>query len=169
MAVSMSKMKVLFLEDVGRHGRAGEVREVANGYARNYLLPRKLAVPATKDALQRVEKIRQAAEERRRREEQEARALAERLEGLTLTFTMRTSTTGRLFGSVTNLHIAQRLTEELGQGVEIDRRDVLLPQPLKEQGTYQVEVRLPQQVSAKVTVVVQGEGPASEEAPQEEA
>lgn len=158
----MGRMKVLFLEDVGRHGRAGEVREVKNGYARNYLLPNKLAVPATKDHLQRIEKIRKAAEDRRVREHRDAAALAERINSATLTFRMRTSSTGRLFGSVTNHHIADRLSEVVG--TEIDRRTVALGEPLRELGTYAVEVHLPQQVTATMSVVVEPEGAAVVEA-----
>ena len=162
----MGKTKVLFLEDVGRLGRAGEVREVANGYARNYLLPRNLAAPATKDQLQRVEKVRRAAEERRIREHNDMKALAERLEGTTVEFSMRASSSGRLFGSVTNIHIAEKLTEMLD--VPIDRRTISLGDPIREPGTFEVEIKLPQQTSAMVTVVVTGEGPGALRAAAEE-
>ncbi len=155
----MGKMKVLFLEDVGRLGRAGEVREVANGYARNYLLPRNLAAPATNDQLQRVEKVRKAAEARRIREQNDMKALAELLEGTAVEFSMRASSSGRLFGSVTNIHIAEKLTEMLG--VPVDRRTISLGDPIREPGTFEVEIKLPQQTSAMVTVVVVGEGPGA--------
>lgn len=153
----MAKAKVLFLDDVGRHGRAGEVREVASGYARNYLFPRSLAVPATKDQLQRVKKIRRAAGERRVREQRDAEALAERLSGATVDFAVRASSSGRLYGSVAARQIAERLSEKAG--TEIDRRAVELQNPIREPGTYEVRVRLPQHASATVTVEVRGEGP----------
>ena len=158
----MGKTKVLFLEDVGRHGRAGEIREVANGYARNYLLPRSMAVPATNDQLQRIEKIRKAAEGRRIREQQDMQSLAELLEGTRIEFSMRASSSGRLFGSVTNIHIAEKLSEILG--VEIDRRTISLGDPIREPGNFEIEVRLPQQMSATVTVVVEGAGPGAAKA-----
>ncbi|PZC47386.1 MAG: large subunit ribosomal protein L9 [Chloroflexi bacterium] len=158
----MGKTKVLFLEDVGRHGRAGEVREVANGYARNYLLPRSMAVPATNDQLQRIEKIRKAAEGRRVREQQDMQSLAELLEGTRVEFSMRASSSGRLFGSVTNIHIADKLSEMLG--VEIDRRTISLGDPIREPGSFDIEIRLPQQMSATVTVVVEGAGPGAAKA-----
>lgn len=158
----MGKTKVLFLEDVGRHGRAGEVREVANGYARNYLLPRSMAVPATNDQLQRIEKIRKAAEQRRIREQQDMQGLAELLEGTRVEFSMRASSSGRLFGSVTNIHIAEKLTEMLG--VDIDRRNISLGDPIREPGNFEIEIRLPQQMSATVTVVVVGAGPGAAKA-----
>ena len=158
----MGKIKVLFLEDVGRHGRAGEVREVANGYARNHLLPNNLAVPATHDHLQRTEKIRQAGNERRLREQGETETVASRIQEVSLTFTMRASFTGRLFGSVTNAHIAERLSEALGK--TIDRRSLQIEEPLRELGTYSIGVRLPQQIPASFTVVVEAEGkPSTEE------
>jgi len=163
----MGKIKVLFLEDVGRHGRAGEVREVANGYARNHLLPNNLAVPATHDHLQRAEKIRQAGNERRLREQEATEIVASRIQEVSLTFTMRASLTGRLFGSVTNAHIAERLTEALGK--PIDRRSLQMEEPLRELGTYTIGVRLPQQIPASFTVVVEAEGKPSAEEPEPES
>lgn len=165
-------MRVVFLQDVPRVAQAGDVKEVANGYARNYLIPKGLAVPATPDQLQRVEAIRRAAEQRRQREREELQALMERLQGYTLTVAVRAGEGGRLYGSVTNSHIAEALSSYLGQGV--DRRWVDLPEPIKQVGTYQVPVRPGHGLEAQVTVVVSAEGveapaPAGEATPAEGA
>ena len=106
-----------------------------------------------------MEKVRKAAEARRIREQNDMKALAELLEGTAVEFSMRASSSGRLFGSVTNIHIAEKLTEMLG--VPVDRRTISLGDPIREPGTFEVEIKLPQQTSAMVTVVVVGEGPGA--------
>lgn len=149
-------MRIIFLTDVPGSGVAGEVKEVKNGYARNFLLPKKLAVVATHDQLQRIETIRKAAAERRLKEEQDLRALAEHLAQQPLALTAKVGPTGRFYGSVTSTHIAAelaRLTER-----EFDRRTIHLEEPIGEPGEYQVEIRFPHGIVATLRVVVEGEG-----------
>jgi large subunit ribosomal protein L9 len=146
-------MRVIFLEDIPNVARTGEVKEVKSGYARNYLLPKRLAVAATAKELERLESIRKAGEERRSREMGGAQALAERLEGTGLTVKARTGPLGRLYGAVTNAVIAEELSNMM-EG-EFDRRDVLLEEPIHELGTFEVKLRLHAEVSTTITVVVE--------------
>ena len=155
-------MRVIFLEDVPGSAQAGEVKEVKNGYARNFLIPHKLATPATHDQLQRIEIIRKAGEERRIKEEQDLTALAEHLSQLSVALTAKMGPTGRFYGAVTSAHIAEelaRLTER-----EIDRRTVLLPKPIHEPGEYQVELRFAQGITTTIPVAVTAEGAEASEA-----
>ena len=160
----------MFVQDVLPKYRAGEVWNVAGGYARNYLIPRGMAVPATRDQLQRAEKLRAAAEIRRVAEVKDLRAFAEQVEGVTLTLRARAGDEGRLYGSVTAAGIAEELTRLVGR--EVDRRFVQLSAPIKEIGEYEVPVRLHLEVVPTITVVVEGEGrtaqteqPAASDAP----
>lgn len=146
----------MFVQDVLPRYRAGEVWNVAGGYARNYLIPRGLAVPATRDQLQRAEKLRAAAEVRRAAEVKDLRAFGELVEGATLTLRARVGDEGRLYGSVTAAGIAEELTGLVGR--EVDRRLIQLAAPIKEVGEYQVPVRLHAEVVPTITVVVEGEG-----------
>ena len=145
-------MKVLFLKEVSGAARAGEVKEVAPGYARNYLLPNQLAIPAD-DRL--IEQIRQREEATRRRAEKalnDARELSTRLRKLTVTIYAKTGEAGRLFGSVTNADIAQQLKREAG--VEIDRRKIAVDPPIKSLGPHEVEIELHPEVRETLRVVV---------------
>ncbi|MGA8014672.1 MAG: 50S ribosomal protein L9 [Candidatus Dormiibacterota bacterium] len=145
-------MKVLFLKEVSGAARAGEVKEVAPGYARNYLLPNRLAIPAD-DRL--IEQIRQREEATRRRAEKalnDARELSTRLRKLTVTIYAKTGEAGRLFGSVTNADIAQQLKREAG--VEIDRRKIAVDPPIKSLGPHEVEIELHPEVRETLRVVV---------------
>ena len=149
-------MRVIFLADVPGSGLAGEAKEVKNGYARNFLIPRKLAVVATHDQLQRIEGIRKAGEERRLKEEQDLTALSEHLAQLSVTITANVGPTGRFYGAVTSAQIAEelsRLTER-----EFDRRTIQLEGPIHEPGEYQAEIRFPHGISATVQVVAEGVG-----------
>ncbi len=148
-------MEVLLLQDVPNLGRAGEIKTVSNGYARNYLIPQGLAKVATPGVKKQAEQIRRAAEKRRQRERQDAEALAQRIGELLLRFEAKVGETGRLYGSVTAGDIAERLSEELG--VEIDRRSLDLGQPIRQLGTYEVPVRLMADLTATVRVEVVGE------------
>ncbi|MBM3946561.1 MAG: 50S ribosomal protein L9, partial [SAR202 cluster bacterium] len=114
------RVRVLFLQDVLPRFRAGEIREVARGYARNYLIPRGLGVPATKDQLNRVEKVKQVATERRVAVSAQMSEVAKRLEGATITIRMRSGEGGRLYGAVTNMLMAEELQKAVG--VKVDRR-----------------------------------------------
>ncbi len=149
-------MKVVFLEDVAGTADAGEVKEVKNGFARNYLLPRALAAPATPDQLQRLRAIENAAREKRIKYSQEWREVAELINGLSVTVEVRVGPSGRLFGSVTSRTIAAKLTEATGR--EFDHRQVLLGSAIHEVGDYPVALRLYREVTAEAVVSVVPEG-----------
>ncbi|MCC6905121.1 MAG: 50S ribosomal protein L9 [Anaerolineae bacterium] len=168
-------MKVVLLQDVYKQGVAGELVEVAPGFARNYLIPRGMAVKATVGALRRFENLRAAADLRRAERNKEYNAVAERLQGVTLYFGVRAGDTGKLYGSVTPGEIADALKEEIG--LEIDRRRIG-DKALRELGLFHVPVRLDANIVPTVDVVVfrEGEDPrpqaeeaAAAEAPAEEA
>ncbi len=154
-------MKVLLLKDVYKLGRAGEVKQVADGYGRNYLIPQGLAVLATPGALKQAERIRRKAEEERARLNQELGAVAEKLNGLTLTFPVKAGETGRLYGSVTRAMIAEAIREAVG--VEVDRRDIDA-EPIKTLGVHKVAVRLTIDLVPEVTLLVHREGEPPETA-----
>lgn len=148
-------MQVLLLKDVPNLGKAGTVKNVADGYARNYLFPQKLAVPATPEAMKQAEAIRKAALRRQQRIEEEAEALAKELEAVSLTFKAKAGESGKLYGSVTAAHIAEALSAQMG--MEFDKRKIDLEEPLKELGPHQVRIKLAPTVSASIRVVVEPE------------
>ena len=148
-------MKVIFLEDVPPSSRAGDVREVKDGYGRNFLLPRGLAVLATRDALQRAESLRAEADLRRAQEAKDWSEVAEGLAETPVVLTMRAGPSGRLYGSVTAAQIAEQLSEITGRVV--NRRSVRVPVPIREIGEFTVPVHLFEEVSADVKVVVKGD------------
>ena len=148
-------MKVVFVEEVVGTALPGDVKEVKNGFARNYLLPRGLAVPATKEALQRAEALAKKEEKRQVGLDTEARRLVERLEGQKITIRARVGDQGRLYGSVTAADIAGKLQELLGE--EFDRRRILLHVPIREAGTRMVTLRLTRNVSHQLEVEVEPE------------
>lgn len=145
-------MQIILLEDVNNLGQAGDVRDVAAGYARNYLIPRGLATAATEGALKQLELQRQAEARHQEEIESEAREFAEQLEGLTLTVSAKTGEKDRLYGSVTTGDIAEALETELGKSV--DRRKIDLEEPIRELGTYTVPIKLLPDVTPGITVVV---------------
>ena len=148
-------MDVLLLKDVEGLGDAGEVRTVADGYGRNYLIPQGLAMMATPGAVKQAQ-LQAAAEERRKEQEMtEAQELAQALDGLTVTFQARAGESDRLYGSITKANIAEALEEQVGQ--EVDRRKIELDEPLKELGTHAVTIRLASEAEAKVTVIIERE------------
>ena len=150
-------MKVVFLESVEGTAQVGEVKVVKNGFARNYLLPRKLAAPAVEPYLQRA----QARADRETRQQAlldgEASSVAEQLEGTRVTLSARVGEQGKLFGSVTSVHIAQEVAKLMADG-EFDHRKVLLPEAIKEVGIQPVRLRLTRNVEAAIEVEVLGEG-----------
>ena len=156
-------MKVIFLEDIPGTADAGEVKEVKNGFARNYLLPRELAVPATPDQLQRLGSIQRSAEKKRLQTSKEMGTVAEALEGTIVTIEARLGPTGRLYGAVTSRHVAEALTKQTER--QLDHRHVLLPEAIHAPGDYPVTVRLYRDVTAQVTVSVVAEGYVPEDAP----
>lgn len=152
-------MKVLLLQDVYKLGRAGDVKKVADGYGRNYLLPQGLAVLATPGALKQVEQIRTQAAATRTALNQELSGVAEQLSEVVLTFPAKAGETGKLYGSITTQMIADALQEKVG--VEIDRRQ-LDTQPLRNLGEHKVNVRLTMDLVPEVTVLVYREGESPE-------
>jgi large subunit ribosomal protein L9 len=155
-------MKVLLLKDVFKLGRAGDVKRVADGYGRNYLMPQGLAVLATPGALKQVDRIKVQATIHRDALNEELGAVAEQLNGVVLTFTARASEVGKLYGSITTQMIAESITEKIG--VEINRRQVY-SQPLRILGEHKVEVRLTVDLVPEVTVIIKSEG-EEQEAPE---
>jgi len=148
-------MKVMLIKDVYKLGRAGEVKRVADGYGRNYLLPQGLAVLATPGALKQSERIKVQATVQRDALNEEMSVVAEQLTGVVLTFSAKASETGKLYGPVTTQMIADSLSEKTG--VEINKRYVD-SQPLRAVGEHQVQVRLTVDLVPEVKVIIYGEG-----------
>lgn len=144
-------MKIILLDDVPKLGRRGEVRDVSDGYARNYLLPHKLALNATPGNLRNIETIKAAQEGRAVRMRSEAETQAQRIEGLTYAQSRSASDEGRLFGSVGKADIAAFLAQN---GLAIERRRIMLDEPIKSLGEYTVPVRLHGDVTAALKVNV---------------
>jgi large subunit ribosomal protein L9 len=164
-------MKVLLLKDVYKLGRAGDVKKVADGFGRNFLIPQKLAVLATPGAMKQAERIRQNALTERARLNQEMGTVAEALSAVTLTFSARAGETGRLYGSITTGDMAAAIEKETK--IHVDRR-IIAHQPLRALGTFKVPVRLTVDLIPEITVIVKGLGedekaPAEAEAPAEAA
>lgn len=154
-------MKVMLLKDVYKLGRAGDVKKVADGYGRNYLLPQGLAVLATAGALKQSDRIRTAASAERARLNEELGTLAEKLNGLTLSFPARAGETGKLYGSVTTAQIAEAI--QSASGAQLDKRQID-SQPIKVLGVHPVRVRLTVDLVPELTVLVHREGEAPESA-----
>jgi large subunit ribosomal protein L9 len=146
-------MKVVLLKDVKDLGKAGQVKEVADGYARNYLIPRRLVSPASTSALKQVEDREKATARKEDAAERQASELAERLKTLSVKIYPKVGEAGRLYGSVTSADVAEALQKTLGQPV--DKRRIELEEPIKALGEYQVPYRLTRNVTATVTVQVE--------------
>ena len=144
------QIKVLLTQDVATLGKAGEVKRVARGYARNYLFPRGMAMPPTEGAMRHVEIMSKASARRNDRQTADARALAERMNATTLDFKAKVGEQDRLYGSITSQDIADALQQRLG--VEVDRRKIELPEPLRQVGEHKVSIRLHGDVTAAVNV-----------------
>ena len=147
-------MKVIFLQDVPPIGREGEVREVANGYGRNFLLPRKLALLASPAALKMTEAQQRAAVLRRQRSEEELRQLAEQLDGLSITIKAKVAK-NRLYGSIRASQIAQKISREAP--LTIEKESIELEEPIRQLGEYEVPVNLAKDIGFKVKVIVEEE------------
>ncbi len=148
-------MKVVLLADVKNLGKKGDVVEVAQGYARNYLLPRGLATEATEGMMKQLAQRQATAVRKRQQEEERAKALAARLNGLTVKVYGKAGEGGKLFGSINNKDIAEALQKEYG--IEIDKRKIILKEPIKQLGTYPLQVRLYPLVEAQLKVSVLAE------------
>ena len=148
-------MKVVFLEDVPGTAKIGDIKEVKPGFARNYLLPRKLALPASPSVVKSAEQ--RAVREMRLQEarDEDARKIGDRLEGMTWTLTAKAGASGKLFGSVGTADIAAKVAEALNQ--DFERHNVALADPIKELGDYPISVKLTKNVSATLNVSVVGE------------
>lgn len=145
-------MKVVFLEDVEGVAQGGEVKEVKRGFARNYLIPQSLAMPATRDALQRIDRLTKQAEGQRIKKIADMKLLVEELRGKRVNVGMRAGATGRLFGSVTNGIVADALSELMDR--QIERRNVQIPESIRDVGIFEVRVHLYADIDANVSVLV---------------
>jgi large subunit ribosomal protein L9 len=151
----MGNKQVLLREDINNLGGRGEVVRVKAGYARNYLLPRNLAVEATASNVKQIESERAALLKREAKERSSAEGQAEQLRSLNLKFERKVGEAGVLYGSVTSMDIAHALKD---QGYEIDRRHIVLREPIKRFGNYTVPVRLHREITVELPVSVLGEG-----------
>ncbi|HET8562463.1 MAG TPA: 50S ribosomal protein L9 [Candidatus Binatia bacterium] len=158
-------MKVLLIKDVYKLGRAGEVKKVADGYGRNYLLPQGLAVLATAGALKQAEKIGAQAEIRRTALNSELKELADRIKGITLTFSAKAGETGKLYGSITTADVATAIQEKTRYEIKKQQIDM---QPIRNLGEFTAHVRLTMDLVPEVKVIVHREGEAIEEGGQTE-
>jgi large subunit ribosomal protein L9 len=147
-------MKIVLRQDVPKLGDAGTVQNVADGYARNYLIPQGLAVMATPGEMRAVAERTKVQDRKTAREEQRLQSLADRIQGQRITFNARSGEHGRLFGSVTASDIAERLSKITGQ--DVDRRRVVLEEPIRSTGEHHVTVHLVGRLRPEVTVIVEG-------------
>ena len=145
-------MKVILLQDVKGKGKKGQMIEVSDGYARNFMLPKKMAIEATTDAVNTMRMNDKATQERIAREKAEALATANKLRELTVTVTAKGGGQGRLFGAVTNAEIAAALDK---QGIKLDKRKIVLAENIKNVGTYTVTCKLGYEINAPLTVKIE--------------
>jgi len=157
-------VKIILKQDVPNLGEEGEIAEVADGYARNYLIPKGMAVKASRGALKDLEHRQKVQAKKHQRMKKRAESMARRLTAQTVTFEVKIGASGQLYGSITNADIAEALEEALGE--EIDKRDIPLSEPIREVGEHFVPVHLMEDVEPQVRVVVRpedGEWPADVE------
>lgn len=159
-------MKLILRDDVKDLGRAGDTVNVSEGYGRNFLLPKKVAVLATPANLKRLEQELNGKKGRERRARKDAEYLAERLSAKPVVITAQVGEAGKLFGSVTAADIEQALA---AQGLEIDKRKIELEEPIKMAGSYTLTVKLPSEVTAQLTVVVESKNEVKPDQPQTSA
>ena len=146
-------MKVIFLQDVKGKGKKGQMVEISDGYARNYLLPKKLAIEATADAINTMRMNDKAAAEKAAKERAEALEISKKLREMTLVVTAKGGGAGKLFGSVTSQEIADAL--KAASGIVIDKRKIVLSDSIKNVGTYTVQCKLGYEITAPLTVKIQ--------------
>lgn len=146
-------MKVILLQDVKGKGKRGQLLEISDGYARNFLLPRKLAVEATADAMNTKKMNDKAAAEKEAKERAEALEISKQLRDTVLVVTAKGGGAGRLFGSVTNQEIAEALKAKTG--INLDKRKIMIADPIKSVGTYTVQCKLGYEISAPLTVKIE--------------
>ena len=148
-------MKVILTKDVTKLGKSGEVKNVADGYATNFLIPQKLAVPAAGGAYRAWQHDIASREEKRQREREEAEIASTRISSTTLTMGVKVGEGGKLYGSITSKDIADALAR---RGIEIDRHKIELDEPLKSLGTYKVAVKVFTGMTPEVTIIVEPKG-----------
>lgn len=149
-------MRVVFLEDVPGVAEGGDVKDVKNGYARNYLIPKSLAVPVSHNSLQRIEGLKKRSDEVRIKMIADMKVVAKELDGKQINIEMRAGAEGKLYGSVTNAMVADELSKMIDS--KVDRRTVEIPESIRDLGTYEIAVRLHADVQANITVLVYAEG-----------
>ena len=145
-------MKVILLQDVKGKGKKGQMLEVSDGYARNFMLPKKLAIEATPDAINTMRMNDKATQERIAKEKAEALATSKKLREMTVVVKAKGGGAGRLFGSVTNAEIAEALAK---QGVKLDKRKIVLNETIKNVGTYTATCKLGYEITAPLTVKIE--------------
>jgi len=153
-------MKVMLLKDVYKLGRAGDIKKVADGYGRNFLIPQGFAVLATAGALKQVEKVRKQAEVRRTELNSELKGLADQINGITVAFPAKAGETGKLYGSITTQDVATAITEQTRFEVKKQQIDM---QPIRNLGEFTAHVRLTMDLVPEVKIIVHREGEAFEE------
>ena len=152
-------MKVMLIKDVYKLGRAGDVKKVADGFGRNFLIPQGLAVLATAGALKQVERIKGQAEVRRNTQNEELKGVAELIQGVALDFTVKAGETGKLYGSITTQDVATALTEKIRYEV---RRQLVDMMPIREIGEYTAHIRLTMDLVPEIKLTVHREGESAE-------
>ena len=146
-------MKVILLQDVKGKGKKGQLLDVSDGYARNFMLPKKLAIEATADAINTMKMNDKATQERIAREKAEALETSKKLRAMTLVVKAKGGGAGRLFGSITNQEIADSL--EKNAGIKLDKRKIVISDPIKNVGTYTVTCKLGYEINAPLTVKIE--------------
>ena len=146
-------MKVILLQDVKGKGKKGQMLEVSDGYARNFMLPKKLAIEATPDAINTMRMNDKATQERIAREKAEAMAISKQLREMTVTVTAKGGGNGRLFGSVTNAEVAEALAKQ--SGIKLDKRKIVLKESIKNVGTYTATCKLGYEINAPLTLKIE--------------
>ena len=145
-------MKVMLTKDIENVGRAGDIKEVADGYGRNYLIPRKLAVVAGRGTEAEARRIQEAALRREAKEREEARELAEEIDNKTVVVRLKVGAEDKVFGAITNEDISRAVRQQ--HQVEVDRRKIDLREPLKQLGEHQVALRLHRDVEARINLII---------------
>lgn len=149
-------MKVIFIEDVLNVAEAGEIKNVAKGFARNYLFPKNFAVAATPSELQRLESRRKQIAKQKAQKEESASALAEKLNKLNLVIKVKAGEKGRIYGSVTNADIAKAIIDTSGH--DIDKRIIDLTEPIRQLGNHQIPIKFTKNIVAKINVTIEQDG-----------
>ena len=148
-------MKVILLEDVKKLGKKGDLVDVSDGYARNFLFPRNLAKEATEGSLKQLKQVKDAIAKKKQKELEQAKELAKVLSNTTVTLKVKAGEQGKLFGSVTSKDISEALKKQYN--IEVDRRKIELQEPIKSLGSYKVDIKLAPEVDAKLSVkIVEG-------------